>query len=307
MLNAEFWCTMRFRSALLSVTILTATLVGCDPQEAIQRYFAGKGLNPLAILRTDITPGTLIIVGEDGTPHLRGHLSTYATQEEAAQKLLPVSGCGTASGCTGILSGYQEDRSLTFSAAFSFFQGLLQWNPTVDLGFTGKVKIDQIHSYYEKIEPAHVDRFFTKREARPATQFVLGALKDKERAFVVYEVHRSDRMQISSADGTDIAPSLTVGTAPGVPIEGKVSVTYKKISKDELLVSTNQPYAFAVKTGELLPNATRDTVRFKVTKPIEAETTIKGKPVKGPCPQSTDACYAQPLMPNFEAVTFADN
>ncbi|MDR4501524.1 MAG: hypothetical protein MRJ96_08760 [Nitrospirales bacterium] len=286
---------------MMSVMLFALALFGCDPEEAIHRYFAGKGLNPLAMLRTDLTPGMLIIVGKDGTPYLRGHLSTYLTQPERAHALLPVSDCGAARRCAGILSGYREDRSLTFAAALSFFQGLLQWQPSVDLGFTGEVRIDQIRSTFEKIEPAAVDRFFKKREARPAARFVLDTLNDGERAFVVYEVHRSDHVQISSVDGTDIAPSLQVGGPPTVPASGKIGLTYKKVSAHELVVSTDQLYAFAVKTGELVPNAAKDTVKFKVTQPIAA-----GTDVKGPCPRNSDECIAAPLNPNFKAVTFAE-
>ena len=42
--------SQRLYSGLL-LLLVASTLLACNPEEAIQQYFAQKGLNPLAILR----------------------------------------------------------------------------------------------------------------------------------------------------------------------------------------------------------------------------------------------------------------
>ncbi|WP_454061782.1 hypothetical protein [Candidatus Nitrospira salsa] len=273
------------------------SLVSCNPEEAIQQYFAEKGLNPLAILRTDVQPGTLILVGEDGTAHQAGHVLDYLTERDRGSTILPIDNCESATHCQGILSGYKEERAMNGSVALSFFYSLFQISPDVKIGLTDHVRIDQLDSTFEKIKVADLQRFLGRRTAKPLVQEVLNAIADGEKAYVAYEVHRAQRLTIASAEGKDIAPSLETKAVGEIPLSGKVDLTYKKESERQLSVESHQAYAFAVKTGELIPFPKKNPVgvRFKVTRAVQAGN-IKG----------TDNEYAAPLKENFGSVTLMD-
>lgn len=273
------------------------SLAACNPEEAIQKYFAEKGLNPLAMLRTDVEPGTLILIGKDGTAHRAGHVLDYLAEKDRATAALPIDNCGSPTHCQGILGGYQEERSMNGSVALSFFYSLFQVSPDVKVELTDHVRIDQLESTFEKIKVADLQRFLGRHTAKPLVQEVLNAIADGEKAYVAYEVHRAKRLSIASADRTNIAPSLGARAVGEIPISGKASLTYKKESERQLSVESHQAYAFAVKTGELVPHPQKNPigVRFKVTRAVQAGD-IKG----------TDNEYAAPLHENFSAVTFKD-
>jgi hypothetical protein len=44
---------------IASILLTLIFLSGCDPHKAIEDYFGGQGLNPLAVVRSDIVPGAL--------------------------------------------------------------------------------------------------------------------------------------------------------------------------------------------------------------------------------------------------------
>ncbi len=289
--------TLRLANAIL-LLLVSSSLLACNPEEAIQQYFAEKGLNPLAILRTDIQPGTLILVGKDGSAHRAGLLVDYLDEQDHDSANLPIDNCGTPQQCQGILSGYKEERSMDASIALTFFQSLFQLGPTVDLGLTGQVQIDQLDSTFEKIKIPDLQRFLGRRTSKPVVQEVLHAIADGDKAFVAYEVHRAKRLTISSAEGKNIAPSLEAKAVGNIPIEGKVGLTYKKESEETLAVESEQPYAFAVKTGELVPFPEDNPigVRFKVTRLVTGEVKAVG----------TDDDYAAPLRENFGSITISD-
>ncbi len=291
------WVLRAFEIFLL--VVLASSLIGCNPEEAIQQYFADKGLNPLAILRTDIQPGTLILVDKDGSAHRAGQLTDYLAEKDRTSTTLPIDNCGSPQHCQGILNGYTEERSMTASIALSFFQSLFQVNPKIDLGMTGKVRIDQLDSSFEKIKIADLKRFLGRRTSKPVVQEILTAIADGEKAYVAYEVHRAKRLTISSAEGKNIAPSLEAKAVGTIPVGGKVGLTYKKKSEQILVVESQQPYAFAVKTGELLPFPKKNQigVRFRVTRSIAAgEVKAAG----------TDDDYAAPLQGGFGAITLGN-
>ena len=65
-------------TAYLALLLCSLTLLSCDPEEEIHQYFADLGLNRLALVRTDLQPGSLILVGAHG-PVYAGHLGSYTS------------------------------------------------------------------------------------------------------------------------------------------------------------------------------------------------------------------------------------
>lgn len=200
-------------SCALALLALLIPLASCNPEEEMHRYFAELGLNRLAVLRTDIQPGSLILVGKQG-PVYTGHVRSYA----ASPDLLPGD---SFSEYEAVIGSYQGNRALSAEVAVSFVQGLFQFSPTAEFALSGSVRIDMVESHVLRMEVDQIKRFLGQREAQPFVQAVLEALKDGQKAYLAYEVHRATRLRIVSTSGSDLAPSLTVGTIGHIPLKGK--------------------------------------------------------------------------------------
>ncbi|GJL64504.1 MAG: hypothetical protein NPIRA04_31580 [Nitrospirales bacterium] len=280
------------------------SMVACNPEEAIQQYFAEKGLNPLAMLRTDVEPGTLILVGKTGEARLVDQLTNFLPTDTRSPAQLPIQNCGTGQGCPGILSGYQENRTTTASAAISFFHSLFRVQPALDLELTEQLSIRQLDSRYKKIGIGDLEAFLRTREAKPVYRRILDSLNDGEQAFVAYEVHSATQLQIASTNGHDIAPNLNIETIQQIPIDGKAGLKLMKTSKETLSVASDQAYVFAVKTAEFVKGDVRGTIKLKVTQPLPISAgNIKRPPVTT---STNDDSYASSIHPDFAAVRFEE-
>ncbi|WP_447971770.1 hypothetical protein [Nitrospira sp. M1] len=302
--NSHLSCIRRFLSNLVLFFFLGIGLVACDPEETVQQYFTKKGLNGLAILRTDVEPGTLILVGKSGEARLVDRLLNFLPPDKRNPAHLPIHNCGTLQGCPGILSGHQAHSTTTASAALSFFHSLFRVQPAVDFELTEQVSVQQLDSRYEKIGIGDLEAFLRTREAKPIYQRILDSLNDGEQAFVAYEVHSATRLHIAAASGHDIAPSLEVETIKHIPLGGKAGLNVTKTSKETLSVSSDQAYIFAVKTAEFVKGDVRGTIKLKVTQPIP----ITAGDIKGPStstPSDLNA-YAAPIHKGFAAVRFVN-
>ena len=273
----------------LAMLLCSLALLSCDPEEEIHQYFADLGLNRLALVRTDLQPGSLILVGAHG-PVYAGNLHRYvcATDARAAD---------TMTDYEAVIGKYTGDRSLSASAALSFVKGLFQFAPGVDLSFSGKVHVDLIESHAQRMEVDSIKKFLGSREAQPFVQDVLEAFADGERAYLAYEVHRAQRLKITSTDGSNIAPSLKAGAVGQLPLKGEARLSYQKVSDRELVLAGQQDYAFAVRTGELVPGLAANTVRFKVT------NFLKPGYVKS---VGTDDQYTSPVLDGYAPLTLGD-
>ncbi|GJL51731.1 MAG: hypothetical protein NPIRA01_29580 [Nitrospirales bacterium] len=280
------------------------SMVGCNPEEAIQQYFAEQGLNPIAILRTDVEPGTLILVRKTGEARLVDQLTNFMPTDTRSPAHLPIQNCGTEQGCPGILRGHQESRTTTASAAVSFFHSLFRVQPALELELSEQMSIQQLDSRYKKIGIGDLELFLRTRAAKPVYRRILDSLNDGEQAFVAYEVHSATQLHIAAANGHDIAPSLKVDTIEQIPIGGKAGLQLMKTSKETLSVASDQAYVFAVKTAEIVKGDVRGTIKLKVTQPLP----ISAGDIKGP-PATTstnDDSYASPIHRDFAAVRFEE-
>lgn len=273
-------------SRALPLLTLLILLASCNSEEEIHHYFAELGLNRLAVLRTDIQPGSLILVGKQG-PIYSGHLRSYVS----SPKLL--SG-DSFQEYQAVIGRYQDDRALSASVAVSFIHGLFHFSPQAELALAGTVRIDLVESHAQRMEVDQIKRFLGRHEAQPFVQAVLEALKDGQKAYLAYEVHRATRLKISSASGIDLAASLRVGTISNIPLQGKGKLSYKKLSEREMLLEGEQEYAFAVRTGEFIPGEAVNSIQFKVT------NFLKSGYVKS---AGTDDQYTAPVLEGFAPLT----
>jgi hypothetical protein len=146
-----------------------------------------------------------------------------------------------------------------------------------------------------KMKVANLEKFLSRNDSLSFQKKVREWKQQGVIPYVAYEVYRAKSLRISSVEGKDVAPSLKANTITPLPIEGNISMTYKKTASNELVVAGNTYYAFAVRTAKLSVDGenivTVDRTNF--VKPEEWGIKSAG----------TDDQYAAPLAKNFEPVT----
>jgi len=270
------------------------TLLGCDPEDLINNYFKQMGLTRLAMLQTDVQPGTVILM-KGNEAFLGDHVLDYVDQ-----RLDPTHDYGAFGGSAkdevdAILRKFSGKTALSGNAAMSFLINVFRLNPSLDLGLTGTVSIALPDAKVRKMKVADLEKFLSRKESLTFQKKVQEWTQQGLSPYVAYEVYRAKSLKISSAEGKDVAPSLKVNTVTPLPIEGSASVAYKKTASNELLVAGNRYYAFAVRTAKLSVDAENTVTvdRTDFVKPEEWGIKSAG----------TDDQYAAPLAKNFEPVT----
>jgi hypothetical protein len=288
--------TMAVSPFRLLACLLFLTLTTCNLENELDRYFAERGLNRLAILRDDIAPGALILSGQQGAIYA-GQMLDYRKRDSVLSDLPTPTTEPSVDLYHAAFEQYKGEKTLSAEAALSFLYGLFQFDPGVKLDLKGKVEIEILDSTFEKMKVPEIQRFLGSHEAQPFINVVLDAWADHDTAFLAYEVHCSTHLKIKSASADDVAPSLAVGTVGQLPLKGKASLGYKKLSSRELLLEGNRPYVFAVRTAELLPGRVEGSLRLKVTEFL-APGAVKGA--------GTDERYSAPIREGFGAVQLVD-
>lgn len=274
---------------------LSLTLVSCDPEDEINRYFAQSGLTRLAVLRTDVQPGTLILIrGKEA--FLGDHILDYVDREADPEHDYGTFGGSAKDEVDAVLRRFHSQTTLSAKTALEFLVSVLRLKPGVDVGLTGTVTIDMPDAKVRKMKVASLEKFLTRKDSFFFRTKVRQWAKQGLTPYVAYEVFRAKSLNVVAEEGKEVAPSLKVGAAANLPVEVEGSVAYKKTAGNELTVSGDRYVAFAVKTAKLLPGPTDDAVvvdRTQFVKPKEWGIKSAG----------TDDQYAAPLAERFAPVT----
>jgi hypothetical protein len=276
---------------------LSLTLLGCDPEDLINGYFKQMGLTRLAVLQTDVQPGTVILM-KGSEAFLGDHVLDYVDQ-----RLDPSHDYGTFGGSAkdevdAILRKFSGNTALSGKAAMSFLTSLFRLSPSLDLGLTGTVAIALPDARVRKMKVAHLEKFLSRNESLTFQKKVREWTQQGLTPYVAYEVYRAKSLTILSVEGKDVAPSLKANTITPLPIEGNVTVAYKKTASSELLVAGNRYYAFAVRTAKLSVDAEHSVTvdRTDFVKPEEWGIKSAG----------TDDQYTAPLVQGYKPVALKE-
>ena len=286
-------CNLLGKAVLLIA--LTGSLISCDPEEQINKYFAYLGLTRLAVPRTDIDPGTLIVTkGKEA--FFADHMLDYVDQESDAKQDYGIFGGDKIKEYQAMLRQYQGKTALSSQTALQFVQGVFQLSPGVDLGLTGQVRIEMVDAKFRKMKVSAIQKFLNRKESLGFRDAVLQHLKQGHQAYVAFEVYRTKSLKIVSEAGQELAPSLKVDTVTPLPIKGEGSISYKKSSKNEMVLNRNRYYAFAVRTARLIQG------RGKLGLTIDQTGFAKpaGWGIKS---AGTDDQYSAPLGESFTPIT----
>ncbi len=288
------WSGVRRVFALLLLGV-SALLISCDPEDEINGYFAQSGLTRLAVLRTDVQPGTLILTrGKEA--FLGDHILDYVDREADPEHDYGTFGGSAKNEVDAVLRRFHSQTQLSAKTALEFLVSVFRLSPGVDVGLTGNVKIDMPDAKVRRMKVASLEKFLTRKDSQLFRTKVRDWKNRGLTSYVVYEVFRAKSLTVVAEEGKDISPSLKVGAPANLPVEVEGSVVYKKTAGNELTVTGDRYMAFAVKTAKLIPGTTDDAVvvdRTQFVKPKEWGIKSAG----------TDDKYAAPLAQGFAPVS----
>lgn len=289
-------CNLLGKAFLLIV--LTGSLLSCDPEEQINQYFSYLGLTRLAVPRADIEPGSLIFVkGKEA--FFADHILDYVDQESDAKQDYGVFGGDKIGEYQAMLRQYKGNTALSSQTALQFVQGVFQLSPGVDLGLTGQVRLEMVDAKFRKMKVSALQNFLNRKESLGFREAVHQHLKQGHQAYVAFEVYRTKSLKIVSEGGQELAPSLNVDTVTPLPIQGGGSLSYKKSSKNEMVLTRNRYHTFAVRTARLIQGRRESDLTIDQTgfaKPTEWGIKSAG----------TDDQYSAPLGGSFSPMAFDD-
>jgi hypothetical protein len=234
---------------LVVLLILVLTPIGCDPNVVINKYFAKMGLNRLAVVRDDVKPGGLVLSNSKGSLYADNMLD-YVSEEPGKVQVSLTAG-DQFSNYQAVIGSYKDDRSIEASAALNFLQTFLPIDLSSSLSFKTSVSIDLINARVTRMKVPSVQQFLGLSAAEPFRKAVATFTADgKTKAYIIFETWETNKLKITSSNGTDITDSVDVSKVKIISsAQGKFSLSRK--SSSELELSGDKFYVFAVRTGQL--------------------------------------------------------
>ena len=239
--------SLRRRDAFIVSVLLTSIfLLGCEPHSVMRDYFGAQGLNPLAVLRSDVGAGALILKQRDKTIFAES-IFDYSTGQKPAVTTKDFASIEL----NGVLEKYGQDRQVTGSKAADFLKSSLATKITTDLGLTDNVvKIDLRDVKTSGLKPTDIHNYLSKNSS--GLWNFIKTQPNASEPYVVYEAYSADTLSISTAPGTDVSTKIAVSPQFRALSGVDTSFSYKRESRETILIKANRPYVFAVRTARLL-------------------------------------------------------
>ena len=152
----------RLLNVLLSACSLM--LISCDPEDEINGYFAQMGLTRLAVLRTDVQPGTLILT-RGSEAFLGDHILDYVDREADPDHNYGTFGGLAKNEVEAVLRRFHSQTQLSAKTALEFLVSVFRLTPGVDVGLTGTVTIDMPDAKVRKMKVASLEKFLTRKDS----------------------------------------------------------------------------------------------------------------------------------------------
>jgi hypothetical protein len=228
-------------------------------------YFGAQGLNPLAVLRSDVGVDALILKQRDKTIFAES-IFDYSTGQKPAVTTKDLASIEL----NGVLEKYEQDRQVTGSKAADFLKSILATKITTDLGLTDNaVKIDLRDVKTSGLKPTDIQNYLS-RNSSGLRNFI--AAQPASEPYVVYEAYSADMLSISTEPGTDVSSKIAVSSEFRALSSVEPSFSYKRESREAILIKANKPYVFAVRTARLLTRNGVYALEFSNFAPREMKT-----------------------------------
>jgi len=259
--------SLRRRDAFIASVLLTSVfLSGCEPLKVMKDYFGAQGLNPLAVLRSDVGPGALILKQSDKTIFAES-IFDYSTGQRPAATTKELASIEL----NGILEKYEQDRQVTGSQAVDLLKSILATKTMTDLGLTDNVvRIDLRNVKTSGLKPTDIQNYLGKNSS--GLWNFIATQSNASEPYVVYEAYSADMLSISTEPGTDVSTKIAVSSEFRALSSVDPSFSYKRESRETILIKANKSYVFAVRTARLLTRNGVYSLEFTNFAPREMKT-----------------------------------
>lgn len=242
---------MKKTLARLLVTTALLGTIGCDPNQIVNDFFAKQGLNRLAVLRDDIQPGGLILVGKQGALYADNMLDYVNSSDEV---YIPISVRNGTSEFDAVIRSYQGDRNVKPAATLDFLKQVLPLSLSGSLKLSANVKLDQIEARVKRMKIPDIRKFLVSEAANGFKSELDTDLNQKQDPYLIYETWSTNKIKLVADGGNDISSSIKVGEVGKLISGASGEFTYTKIDKSTLEINGSKYYVFAVRTGKLQKN-----------------------------------------------------
>jgi hypothetical protein len=244
---------------IATICIGCSLLAGCDPNKVINRFFTDLGLNRLAILRTDIKPGAVILADTKKTMYA-GNMSKYVQAMPAASDAPESAGSFSA-----VIPKYTAQEGLDASSSLKFLDSVLPISLSGSLKLNGTVSLDQVEASVQRIDPADIEAILN--DSGKSAQLV-AKLQDRwdgnSDIYIAYETYAAKKFSLKTTSDTNIAPEISVGKTK-VIASGSAKFTITHSSTSELTVDGDTAYVFAFRAAKVEPRG--GTWRLRIMAP----------------------------------------
>jgi hypothetical protein len=265
---------------------LTAT--SCDPEKTVNMYFKQLGLNRLAVPRSDVEPGGLIIVKGRNAVY-EGSLYDWISGEYVGGAVVAAD---KTSDYKAVLKRFKGDRKMDAGVALKMLDSVLPVEVSASAGLQGKVEIDLVKALGRRMKIADIQRLLNSNAAVELRGHLDQIVASGGQPYVAFETLRANRLKVTTDAGSDISTALkTTGAVKSVATaQGNFSL--KRSGQSELEIAGDEFYVFAIRTGRLRKQKNLWSVEVTSYVP-PSDWGIKAA--------GTDDTYSAPLMSDFES------
>jgi hypothetical protein len=217
---------------LLAIASLAIANASCISE--LDKYFKTKEINRLAILRTDVRPGRLIIARK-GKLGLRDDILSLAP----GAKL-------TYQGFKAVFNAYEATSEITPSVGLkAVIEAVLPIDFSSKVKLTNSAKIKQIDATGESVESQEIVKLVDDPKNAELVKFILDHSSKNTVVAVVLQTYSAKRLSIEAASGKDITANLAVGEKE--TLGGSVGGDIKRSTKETLELTGDQYYVFGIR------------------------------------------------------------
>jgi hypothetical protein len=260
------------KRAVFTMALALLALVGQGCIDQIDKYFKDKGVNRLAVPRTDVRPGRLI-VAKDNKLRLSDEIL-----DVVPTATLPTQGFEAA------FSAGDYNSEIAPSMGLKVIDAVLPLGLNTKVKLTNSAKIEQINAHGQRLPAPAVVDLLNDPANGPKLRAWLEALGKNATVGVVLETYLASEINMSSASGYDIAAGLTLGEK--TPFKsGSVDFNVTKSAKNTLVIKGDTYYVFGLKAYAFeFDTAGKVTSLSDTVLDLSAPMVGKGLVLGGPTP-----------------------
>jgi hypothetical protein len=253
---------IRKTSSLALLLISLVTLDGCDPNKMADKFFSDLGLNRLAVLRTDLKPGAVILADTEKTMYA-SNIDKYVDSSAMPKS---ADNNDATSSFEAVLPSYSGKKGLDGNVALKFLDTVFPANLSGSLKLSGSVTLDQVDAQVKRMEPDDIETLLNSDKSGKLKQKLQDRWDGGSDVYIAYETYSAKSFKLKTTSNTDIAPDITVGKTKEVA-SGELKVKITHSDTRTLKIEGDKPYVFALRTAKVEPRGSSWQMRIMVPAP----------------------------------------